>query len=370
MRTLGTGLTAFTVAALSAVSLAACGSSGTAAASGSGSKSLTSVTWAVASTSPSPLSENIELAESLGYCKDEGLSCSVTYVGSDQAAEAAVQQGRAQFAVGVPDFQVSQSVAGQGVPVVDFYEYTYPSKYWLVVPKNSKVHSVRQLAGKTVAIASAGTGDGGVLDKILQSKGMNPSSVKTQAVAQGDAQGVAMNQGKVDAVLAYDTTLGAWQAAGISYRALLGPSGEPKANGLYIATTPKYLASHKQICIDYGKAIAEATVYALANPVSAADLYNKLHPVSGAGESTAQQIQSTLDAVSLRSKLWTPYTDPSKWGYIQPSEWITQLSFSGGTGKVKPTAFYTNELSAQINDFAIAPIKAKAKAQPSSPSAY
>lgn len=363
-------LAASALAALS-VGLAACSSSTPSAGGGSGGGgNLTNVTWAVASTSPSPLSENIELAQSLGYCKKEGLNCSVAYLGSDQAAEAAVQQGRAQFAVGVPDFQVSQAVAGQGVPVVDFYEYTYPSKYYIVVPKNSPIDSVQQLSGKTVAIASSGTGDGGVLDKILQSKGVNPGTVKMQSVAQGDAQGIAMNQGKVDAVLAYDTTLGAWDAAGISYRILLSPSQEPKANGLYIATTPQYLASHKQICIDYGRAIAEATVYALANPVSAASLYDKLHPVAGAGETTAQQIDATLDAVKYRSKLWTPYEDPTKFGYIQPSEWVTQLDFSGGTGKVKPTQFYTNELASQIDDFDISPIQAQAAAQPTSPSKY
>jgi ABC-type nitrate/sulfonate/bicarbonate transport system substrate-binding protein len=360
------------LAVLSAATVAACGTSSAAGTSstGGGDKPLTSVTFALGGSSPTPVSENVELAQALGYCKDEGLTCSILNAGSDQAAEAAVQQGRAQFSVGAPDFQVSQAVAGQGVPIIDFYEYTYPSKYWLVVPKNSPINSLQQLEGKTVAINSEGTSDKGVLDNILKLKGINASTVKTQAVAEGDSQGVAMNQGKVDAVMAYDTTLGAWQAAGISYKVLLSPSQEPKANGQYVGTSSQYLAAHKQICTDYAKAIAEATVYALANPTSAAYMYTKLHPAAGAGESTAQQVQATLDAVSLRSKLWTPYTDPTKFGYIQESEWVTQLTFSGGTGKVKPTQFYTNELSAQVNDFAVAPIQARAKAQPTSPSAY
>src|SRR5262245_34163517 len=119
--------TAATVAAMSG-----CSSSSSSATTSDG---LTTVTFAVASAAPTPLFENIYIADELGFFKQEGIAAKFVNTGGNAQVSSQLQQGRAQIGVGVPNFQVLAKAEGDPVPGVNYYEYTYPSKWFVVTPE-------------------------------------------------------------------------------------------------------------------------------------------------------------------------------------------------------------------------------------------
>lgn len=347
------------VVALSVVT-AACGGG----SEGDGSDgSLTEMTFATAAKAPTPLFQNIYIAEQLGYFKDEGIKAKFVNTGGNAQVTSLLTQGRAQIGVGVPNFQVLQKADGATLPGVNYFEYTYPSKWSLLVAPDSSIDSVSQLDGKRIGITQIGTADEQVMNSLLKSNGVDPKSVKFQAVGETTAGGLAMNKGDLDANLVWDTTLGAFDVTGIDYRVLLGADDMEKVGGFFIQAPPKFLKSDRKLAVGFARAVAKATVFALANPEAAADLYLKMYPSAASGKSKQQQIADIVKTVKYRAERWTPYQDPEKFGFTQASEFENELEFASVADKVDdPTQFYDNGLIDEINDFDRAAVESEAKA--------
>jgi len=353
------------IAVVASVCLTGCGSSGGGSGdeSGGGSgKGLTEITFSTAAKAPTPLFENIYIADKLGYYKEAGLKANFVNTGANAAVTSQLSQGSAQVGVGVPNFQVVTASKGEELPGVNYFEYTYPSKWYLVVPPNSNITDVSSLAGKRIGITSRGTADEQVLTSVLKDNGVDPSSVQLQVVGETTAGGLALDQGQLDASLIWDTTRGLYDVSGIGYKVLLGPKDLPKVGGFYIQATPQWLKAHKDEAVGFAQAIAKASVFALANPEAAASLYLDMYPTAASGKSKQQQIDDIVKTVKYRAQRWVPYQDPDKMGYIQPQEWQNEVEFAGVTDKVSdPSQFYTNDLITQINDFDKSAIEKQAK---------
>jgi len=354
---------------ISLLALAGCGGGGsnsaTGAAAGVGTtgKPLVTITFATAASGPTALFENIYIADKLGYYADEGLKVEFVNTGGNAAVTSLVAQGKAQTAVGVPNFQVLYRAQGKPLPGIDYYEYTYPSKWSLVTKNGSTITSVADLKGKRIGITSRGTADEQVLDTLLRQGGVDPKAVTMVVVGATTAGGLALTKGTIDANLVWDTTLGQYDVAGISYKALIGPKDMTKVGGFFIQATPAYIKDHHDQAVGFARAVAKATVFALANPEAAASIYLDIYPVAASADSRAKQISNTVTTVKYRAERWTPYQDPAKFGYIQPSEFQNEIVFANVAKQISdPSQFYTNALIDEINNFDKAAVTAQAKA--------
>lgn len=340
-----------------ALSVAACGANGD-----GGDEGLEKITFATAASAPLSLFQNIYIADELGYFAEEGLQVEFVNTGANAAVTALLDQGGAQIGVGVPDFQVHYIAEGNELPGVNYYEYTYPSKWFLVTRDDVDIHSVADLAGKNIGIESRGTADENVLGQLFAAQGVAADDITMTVVGSGTSAGAALDQGRVDAYMAWDTTLGQFDVAGIGYRILVGPQDILKVGGFYLQATPEYLESNREQAVGFARAVAKATVFALANPEAAADLYLKMYPTSAGAGSRDDQIQDIVTSVRYRAERWLPYEDPDRLGYIQPSEWENELEFAGVADRVTdPTQFYTNDLIDEINDFDKAQVEREAE---------
>lgn len=325
--------------------------------------SLTTVTFATAAAASTPLFENIYIAQALGYFAHYGIAPVFVSTGSNAAATAEIGEGKAQIAVGTPSYQVGVIASGQSDPGINYYEYSYPSKWFLVVGPHSSITKVSQLVGKTVGITSFGTADAQVLGALLANDHVAPSSVHETVVGSGTPAGVALNNGSIQAYFAWDTTLGQFSVSGIGYKIIVSPQDLPKVGGFYLQAAPSYLRSHQKIAVGFAQAVARATLFALDNPKAAAALYLKMYPNAASTESMTQQINDIVTTVHYRAKHWLPYKNPAKIGYIQLSEWHNEVRFDGG-GNVTSfpyTKVFTDKLIAQIDDFSAARVKQQAK---------
>lgn len=192
-----------------ATGLAACssGSSSTASsssqASGSGnSGSLTTVTVAapdIASSVP------LQIAQDQGLFKAEGLNVKVEIVANSNAVTAPLLAGTLDFTsenwVGMYVQELTNPKLGLKV-IADNFQAT-DNIAAIVVPKGSKITSVKQLAGKSIALPGKGASIGPLsVDVLLNSYGVKATATNSQyttVVEPFPNMPAALAEGKVDA---------------------------------------------------------------------------------------------------------------------------------------------------------------------------
>ena len=192
-----------------ATGLAACssGSSSTASsssqASGSGnSGSLTTVTVAapdIASSVP------LQIAQDQGLFKAEGLNVKVEIVANSNAVTAPLLAGTLDFTsenwVGMYIQELTNPKLGLKV-IADNFQAT-DNIAAIVVPKGSKITSVKQLAGKSIALPGKGASIGPLsVDVLLNSYGVKATATNSQyttVVEPFPNMPAALAEGKVDA---------------------------------------------------------------------------------------------------------------------------------------------------------------------------
>lgn len=349
------------IVVLLGVGVAACGTSTPAK---SPAKPVTPITFTIASATNTYLNLDFAVAQAAGFTKAQGISLTVLPLGSNEAATGAVLNGSAQFAVGVPSYQIPIVAQHQPLNMVNFFEYTYPFKWSVAVLNNSPYHSLAQLAGKTIGVQSFGVSDYTVGQKLFKLAGVNPTS-GIHWVATGDLAPAAhaLATGEVAAMVTYDTTEGSWTALHeVNYRNLPLPKGVPEVGGLFLSTTPAFLRAHRNLAIAFGRAVAEANIFAIANPLEAAKMFYQVYPSAlPPGTSAAVAAQEVVAITARRRQEYLPYFK-GKIGYTEPSEWVSEVEFAGySPSVVNPTQFYTNSLIPTIDNFSASHIQSLAR---------
>jgi NitT/TauT family transport system substrate-binding protein len=188
-----------------ATGLAACSSGSSSTASGgssSNSGSLTTVTVAAPNIASAV---TLQIAQDHGLFKAEGLDVKVQIVANSNAVTGPLLAGTLDFTsenyVGMYIQEMTNPKLGLKV-IADNFQAT-DNIAAIVVPKGSKITSVKQLVGKTVALPGKGASIGPLsVDVLLNSYGVKATATNPQyttAVVPFPNMPAALAQGKVDA---------------------------------------------------------------------------------------------------------------------------------------------------------------------------
>lgn len=166
-------------------------------------------------------------------------------------------------AAGGVDFKLIQTNVG------------YAQSNGIIVPKDSPLHSVRQLQGQTVVVSSArGSISQNLLYAALQEAGLQREDVQIQFVMPTDAS-AAFNTGRVAAWAVFDPYLGVAEQNGA--RLLRDGQGLTPSLGFLTATTRSLADPDKRAAIkDFAERVAKARQWALDNPEEYAKVYARL----------------------------------------------------------------------------------------------
>lgn len=323
---------------------------------------LESVIFATGSTTGGTHFANFEIGIPLGFYAEEGLEVEILHAGGNAPATAELEAGNAEFAVGTPSFQVNNYAETGGLPGVNYFEYTYPMKWELLVRPDSPIADVSDLAGTVVGIHSLGTADEAVITEWLGLGGVSADEVELVVTGGGIPAGVALQDGDVDAILAWDTHRGAYDAEGIEYRQLPRPDGVSEFGGFFIQATPEYLEANREEAVGFARAVLKSTIFALENPEAAMALYLDAHPELGDGMTREEAVENLVTTARYRMANWAvPYPDLLQ-GEIPPHEWENEIAFAGLTEEIEdPTIFYTNDLIEEINEVDLDAVRELAK---------
>ena len=305
---------------------------------------------------------NLYVSEELGYAAQSGLKIESAVLGTANNCLIAIDNGTCEFAVISSSFLLPLVAQGQMSSIVAFYEYTYPYKWDIVVKPNSSIKSYEDLRGKKIGVSNLGVSDYPVTRTVLRKIGIDPDKdVSWVAVGEGVTAGIALNRGDIDALGYFDSGFGVIENAGIKLVYLPRPAKVPMIGGLFLGCRKDFLDANKAICIAYGRNVAQASEFLLANPAAGASAFLKMFPETAPRNVTQQQaIDKTVVSIRRRIELYRPPYPNAKMGQIFKSEFSEEADMLG-VRVPNYKSFYTNELIDQINDFNRQKIIADAK---------
>lgn len=359
----GVGLTGLLAACAGTSSLGPQPSSAAAPAAASASATPTpikTVKFATAGPTVTPSIFYFAVAQG-AFAKEEGLDIQTMPVGSNQTATQGAINGEFDFAIGVPNFMIGLVAQGQKLGTVNFFEYIYPTKYRIAVLKDSAYRSLADLRGKTVGVQSLGVSDYTFGQQVFKLAGVD---VQWLATGDGAPTARALATGQVAAMVSYTANIGLWDAQNlVPYRIIPMPNDFPKVGGTFLSATPEYLKTRRADAVAFARAIRKACVFTVANTAAAAELYFTVFPQAlPPGMSIGKAADDLAKSVAPDNPRLSPYIAGQLPGAMTAEEFNAEIGFYGFADKVKePTIFFTNDLVAEINNFSVAEVEARAK---------
>lgn len=352
---------AATVALGFVASAVACSGS---AGDNTGSAELTKVRFGL----PSVMGVNnspLAVAVAGGYFEQEGLD--VEIVNTTSASEGqALMTGKVDIESATPGPILQLQESGQDFVMV--YNYLRAPTGSIAVLEDSSIDSLEDFAGTTIGADALGSGNILLTDGILASVDLVPDRDYEHLAVGVGAQAIhALESGRVDALELWDTEYAAIEANGVPLRTFSSDSAEQLFSTTYM-TSRDYADEHGETVEKFGRAMAQASLFAATNPEAALTMmYDAFPETRVAG--TAEDEQLASDAIALQARLGIltagdPATEGT-WGAYSPEAVEEWVSFAQNSGVISAPldagSLFTNEFSEAYNDFDDAEVVAEAE---------
>jgi len=322
---------------------------------------LKTVRFGIGQKAMAPNVINCVIGEVLGYNKEENFTLKPQALGGNSNVQVAVERGDVDIGIGVPSFGLPLLAKGEWGSAINFYQYTYPYKWDIVVKPASTIKSYDDLKGKKIGVSDFAGTEYPVTRNVLKSMGIDPDAdVKWVAVGNGVPAGVALDRGAIDALAYYDTGFGQIEAAGIAMQFLPRPKQLPMVGGQFLMAKKAMLKENRDLLVGYGRSVCKASQFLLADPAAGARAFLDMYPETAPrGSSTEDAVKAVLLAVGRRIRLYqSPYPN-TKMGFINVEEFKTEAELN--QLKISDySAFYTNELIDPINSFDLKKVQTQA----------
>jgi NitT/TauT family transport system substrate-binding protein len=300
---------------------------------------------------------NLWVPIKMGYFKQLGIQARLIAgpISDALATTKFVAQKKADM--GYPSPGVLTASIDGGIPVKSIYDVISGQVFDFAVPAGSSITSPKQLAGKTIALGSAGWQT--ITDPMFVELGIDPKSVKYVILGQQWIQ--AVDQKKADAGLAWEGLRHQWLGQGLKLKFLIGSSWSKQPSNVYSVRADDLDDSAKvALYTRFLQGVVMGLEFTKANPRAAAQItYGQLPDLR-----KSLKPQAALDSMlELAHAYATSHLQGKPWGYHFAAGWANYLKTIKDLGQTKKqlkgSDVYTNKLLQAANKKAN---KAKARA--------
>lgn len=355
---------ALVAAAVAVVAIAAVGCGDDGAGASGGEKT---VTLGISTTAPGGNMLQLPIAQAQQYFKQEGLTVEPVFLGTSGAVLQALASGKVDLGMSTPDIVLEAIDKGQQVKMV--YNWTTKTVTQIGVLPDSPIHSIGDLEGKTIGVQELSSGPTQLIKAAAVDAGLDPATdLKFVAVGTGAPALDALERHRVDALVTYDTLFAAMTAGtGRSIRLISLEGVEDLFSSSFVASTD-WIEENKDVVAGFGRAWAEASVFALANPEAGVRMMFEEYPKSKVGKTDAAATKAALTQYQARLKSLYGGSPPKsqKWGSYPPAAVAHWIKYAKDYKLIKsaPPAdeVYTNAFVEKYNAFDTDKIRQQAKA--------
>ena len=256
---------------------------------------------------PNAVHSGIYAAQANGYLKDEGVDLTIREPSTTADSAKLLEAGRADFAVmDINDFGIARE---RGLDLVAIAAIVQRPLASVIARDRNEIRTPADLAGKTVGVTGVPSDDA-VLDTVLRSGGVDPSSVHRVTIGFNAVTDLAA--GKVDAATGF------WNAEGVQLQQQGIPIREFRVDEFGAPRYPELLVVARADTSSDG--LADQLTAALSRGYDELDarpgiaLTDLLHQVPGLDAADqARQLQSltTSHAFARGGSTATPRLDPA-----------------------------------------------------------
>lgn len=215
------------------------------------------------------------VAQEQGYFKDNGVQVELMFPGGSSDVLQALGTGSVEVGGPTPEAVLAALANGQSVRM--FYNWSREAVQSLAVLDNSPVQDFAAMKGKKIGVQSLSSGAKLIAEGALRDAGVQPEDVTFIAVGVGVAAMDALKRGAVDALMLWDTEYVLMEQSGTKLRTIM-PEEYAQLFSTGFATTNDMIKNKADALKGFGKAWAQATVWATANPEAAIKTMWKLYP--------------------------------------------------------------------------------------------
>ncbi|MBA2359101.1 MAG: ABC transporter substrate-binding protein [Actinobacteria bacterium] len=315
---------------------------------GGGSASLQTVRWISPRGSLQVMDDfNLWVPSKMGYFRSLGIEAKLIAgpIGDALASTKFVAQKKADM--GYPSPGVLTASIDTGIDVKSVWDMISGQVFNFALPLDSKITSPKQLAGKRIALGSAGWQV--IVDPMLVELGIDPKSVKY--VAAGAQWTQAAATGKADAALAWEGLRAQLKGQGLKLKYLIGTTWSKLPSNVYsVRADDLQDAAKKDLYLRFLKGVVMGLEFTRANPRAAAQItYRSLPDLA-----KTLKPQLALDSMlELAHAYGTSHLKGQGYGYHYPGGWANYLKIIKDLGQTKKLLkigdVYTNELAIAAN---------------------
>jgi len=262
-----------------------------------------------------------------GYFKDLGLEVEVQPGVSGGPTHLALLTG-GQADVGFPSPAIAAAAIDAGIGVQVGFGMAAGQVFNFAVHKDSDIKTVKDLAGKTIALWDVSGAN--IIAPILAEQGVDPESINYVGSGQW---GQLVGQGQADAALAWEGLRAQWSAIGLPLRYLIGSefSNDP-SNSYVVRTSDAADPAKAAVMTCFLRGVAMGLEFGRLNPQGAAQItYNQFSAVR-------EQMTPDLALESMRQLMYLyniSYAKGNGYGYSDPANWQSYLERLFKLGQTK-----------------------------------
>lgn len=233
------------------------------------------------------------------------------------------------------------------------------SMWEISVLDGSPIHSIKDLAGKTVGVGALSFGNLYITKAMLKREGVDPANVTFVPVGVGVGAFQALKTGKVDALNLFDIPDTELALQGTRIRLVPLPAEYQGISSHGYAVTNAMIREHPDLVVKFGRLSAEGMDACLANLKGCLDAYWAWFPNAKPSPNEEEALKETLPILNVRlnnMNSWPPGA-PHAWGSFPARDIPTWTSALQGGGeipagvKIDPNTIYTNQFVAQYNRY-------------------
>lgn len=318
------------------IGLAACGSSTTGTSATSTQATATIGFNGTVDGGTGPFAYGIEH----GLYTKEGVHLVPRTVSGGSALAQYLSSGKLDFGANVTAADVLK-YDSKGFHLVSIFGTVQVGPAAVIVPAASSIKSIKDLAGKSVAVG-IGTTTSSLLPALLKANGLSASQVQIEDVATS-ALPTLLTAGKVDSVLGFFNGLAvSLDGKGFPVRSLLFSNFGVPLNGGGLVTTEQEIKQHPAVVREVVAATQKAFIASEKDNAAEVAAIQKLDGVTAPSASTIeQQIKVSQTAFETKADKGHPL------GYQATADWLaterTASEYLGLTNAPKVTAAMTNK---------------------------
>ena len=298
----------------------------------------------------------------LNFYRPGGVDVEYVNMSSMTQALQSLRAGHVEFGPAVPGILLPAMAKDPSLDLVSVYKWLPRNANTIVVKPGSPIKSVADLAGKRIGVRSQGDTGIVVTRTMLAELGLKDDKCEYIAIGDGAPAGAAIDNDRVDAMVAFDTAAARIELVGTRLRYVpITPKFAQVGSG-WICVPRKLLKEERKSLVALLRGIAKSTIFSNSNLDAGIDLHWAVYPESrpkGRSEDEARKELAFIMKDRKESWMRRPDDPDQRMGASPLAEWKANIEMAAeSTRNPKlaeelgdPNRLFSNELIDEVNAF-------------------